>query len=138
MGPFDIEEFRSGGVLPTGPVSAWPKSRNEEIEAREEERKAMARAKAAEFQALAPEERATKVKAGLPQQAGGLLKNTQALFRGGTVSKEIRNERYDMCKACPSFIEASKRCADCGCFMEAKTWINDKPKNLCPKNKWVR
>lgn len=127
-----IEDFRSGGALPQGPVSAWPKDRNDELEqlARQE--------MASRFKNLPTEERATKVKAGLTKQAGGLFKNAKALVKGGTVSKEIRNERYNMCKACPAFVESSKRCADCGCFMEAKSWINDSPKNLCPRKKWVR
>lgn len=128
----DIEDFRSGGALPQGPVSAWPKERNEKLE--ELARKEMA----ARFKTLPKEERATKVKAGLSKQAGGLFKNAKALVKGGTVSKEVRNERYEMCKACPAFVESSKRCSDCGCFMEAKSWINDNPGSLCPRKKWKR
>ena len=127
-----IEDFRSAGVLPTGPVSAWPKERNDELE--QLARKEMA----AKFKGLNEEERATKVKAGLTKQAGGVFKTAKALVRGGTVSKQIRNERYEVCKQCPAFIEDSKRCSECGCFMEAKTWVNDNPKSLCPRKKWVR
>ena len=128
----DIEEFRSAGKLPEGPVSAYPKSRNDELERRR--RKAMA----SSFAATPEDERATKVKAGLGQQFGGLMKNTKQLVKSGTVSKKIRDERYDTCKSCPAFVERSKRCSDCGCFMEAKTWINGSVASLCPRKKWRR
>jgi hypothetical protein len=30
-------------------------------------------------------------------------------------------ERYSICKGCPEFINLSKQCKKCGCFMSAKT-----------------
>lgn len=80
----------------------------------------------------------TKVKASLGRMAGGVLRAAGQALTHGKVSEEIRNERYDTCKQCPHFIEESKRCSECGCFMEAKTWIGGDPKKLCPKKKWAR
>ena len=112
------EELKSAGVYPTGPVSAWPKSRNENLH---------------EANGV---KHATKVKAGAGKIVGGLLKNATTLMTNGRVTKAVRDERYDMCKACPAFIEDSKRCSECGCFMEAKSWIKGDPKALCPLKKW--
>lgn len=126
-----IEELSCNGVAPTGPVSAWPQERNVSLAA------ASRTVTKEEFeQAKAKHE--TKVKAGIGKMASGLIKTgTQALFNGA-VSKEIREERYDTCKACPFFVEDSKRCSECGCFMEAKTWVGGDPDKLCPKQKWSR
>ena len=79
-----------------------------------------------------------KVKASMGQMAAGLLKTGAQAVRNGRVSSEIREQRYDTCKACPAFLENSKRCSECGCFMEAKTWIGGDPKKLCPLKKWER
>jgi len=79
-----------------------------------------------------------KVKASAKKMAGGLLRTAGQALRHGKVSAEIREERYDTCKACPAFIKDSKRCSECGCFMEAKTWVGGDPDALCPKQKWSR
>lgn len=120
--PVDIEQLRSGGTLPTGPVSAWPKSRNEGLTAA----------------AKTNQPHATKVRASAAKMASGLFRSAGQAVLHGRVSAEVRNERYDTCKACPFFIEDSKRCSECGCFMEAKTWIGGDPKLLCPKQKWAQ
>lgn len=114
------EELKSGGVYPTGPVSAWPQERHNLL--------------------MDPKrtERATEVKANPLQMAQGLVRTASQAARRGKVSEEIRNERYDICKACPMFIEDSKRCSECGCFMEAKTWVGGNPDALCPLKKWDR
>ena len=121
----DVELLRSGGVLPSGPVSAWPKERNEEIA-----RAARAEAKGSKH--------ATKVNVGAMRMARNLAQTAKQAVQHGKVSEEIREERYDTCKSCPFFIEDSKRCSECGCFMEAKTWVGGDPKMLCPKKKWSR
>ena len=108
------EELKSAGTYPTGPVSAWPRGRMEELL------------------------KANKVKASPGQMVKGALKTAASAVRHGKVSAEIREERYDMCKSCPFFLEDSKRCSECGCFMEAKTWVGGDPKSLCPKQKWER
>ncbi len=108
-----IEDLRSGGTLPTGPVSAWPKERNVEGQVKKR-----------------------KIKATTKEMAAGLAKTAMAGVRHGQVAKHIRNQRYATCKGCPAFDPDSKRCTECGCFMEAKTWVGGPPENLCPLNKW--
>lgn len=49
------------------------------------------------------------------------------------VSKEVAQERYDICKACPELIKATKQCTKCGCFMKAKVKL---AKAECPIHKW--
>lgn len=113
------EELKSAGVYPMGPVSAWPQERNEQIHE-------------------AAGARVTRVKVSAGKMAGGLLRTAGQALRHGRVSKEIRNERYETCKACPAFNSDSKRCGECGCFMEAKTWVGGNPNMLCPLKKWSR
>lgn len=120
-----VEELSHNGVSPTGPVSAWPKERHDAILAHQAEQVNALKA-------------GIKVKASPIQMAKGLVKNVGQAMAHGRVSKEIREERYDTCKSCPFFIEDSKRCSECGCFMEAKTWIGGDPDALCPKQKWSR
>ena len=115
------EELKSAGVYPSGPVSAWPEERNTAL-----------------ILAANQTTHATKVSASTARMAGGLAKTAVQAMRHGRVSAEIRNERYDMCKACPAFIEKSKRCSECGCFMEAKSWVGGNPDVLCPLKKWSR
>ena len=120
------EQLSCDGVPPTGPVSPWPKWRQDELMKnykREEESKGA---------------QATKVKASLGQMARGLASNTKAAIISGKVSEEIREERFATCNDCPSLIKKSNRCSECGCFMVAKTWINHDPAILCPLNKWAR
>ena len=115
------EELTSAGVAPTGPVSGWPKERHEAL---------MLKHKPAATQ---PE-----IKASVGGMTKGLLRNAGMALKGGRVSAEVREERYSKCKACPAFRQNDKRCSECGCFMEAKTWINGNPKVLCPLKKWSR
>lgn len=118
------EELKSAGVYPTGPVSAWPESRNREL----------AKISAKKLSAKP----SSRVNASAGKMAKGLLKTAGQAMRHGKVSKEVREERYNTCKACPFFVEDSKRCSDCGCFMEAKTWVGGDPDMLCPQKKWSR
>ena len=122
-----IEDLRSGGVLPTGPVSAWPQERNVAGEGLELETR--------KIDAVTHD---TEVKASLGAMAKGAIGNAMKFARNGKVSFELREERMATCKSCPHFIEQTKRCSECGCFMEAKTWIAGDPKILCPKAKWAR
>lgn len=117
------EELKSAGVYPTGPCSAWPEERNKSLTA-------------AFFPAK--EKQVSQKMPGIGKMAAGLVKTATQAARNGRVSKEIRDERYKTCKACPLFDQKSKRCTDCGCFMEAKTWIGGNPDYLCPKQKWSR
>lgn len=133
------------GVFPQGPFSLYPRDRHE----------VLYRNKDQSFiidDDLTAEERynlsikkpkvdlrhAQTVKPGLLEMGKNLMKTGAQAIANGKVSEEIRNERYETCKNCPFFIEDSKRCSECGCFMEAKTWIGGDPKQLCPKKKWER
>ena len=117
------EELKSAGTYPSGPVSAWPKERHD-------------------FLIASTGSSTRRVEAGtrpgLGQMAKGLMRTGGQAIRHGKVSGKIREERYDTCKACPAFIENSKRCSECGCFMEAKTWVGGDPDALCPLKKWSR
>lgn len=79
-----------------------------------------------------------KISASPMQMASGLIRSGAQAVMHGTVEAEIREERYATCRGCEHFIPDSKRCAECGCFMEAKTWIGGDPKMLCPLAKWSR
>lgn len=114
------EELKSAGVYPSGPCSAYPKERNEKL-----------------YEQYIPKH-AERVKASPMKMATGLARTAGQAMRRGKVAEVIRNERYDTCKACPAFIESSKRCSECGCFMEAKTWVGGDPNSLCPLKKWER
>jgi len=119
-----IEELACDGVFPTGPVSGWPKERHEAL--------------MAQAQALSKEQPMPVRPPTMGKMAKGLLRTAGQAVRHGKVSNEIREERYDTCKACPFFDAESKRCKDCGCFMEAKTWVGGDPNMLCPQKKWSR
>lgn len=116
-----IKELSCDGVVPLGPCSAWPQDRHTKL--------------MAEVEAKKPP---TRVRASMKTMVKGLAKTTRQAVFNGKVSSEIREERYDTCKACPSFVADSKRCSDCGCFMEAKTWVGGDPDTLCPLKKWSR
>ena len=116
------EELSCDGVFPTGPVSAWPKERHDRLLGAGQKGNS----------------RAAKVTATTGDMAKGLFRTAGSALRHGKVTSEIREERYNTCKACPFFIEESKRCSDCGCFMEGKTWVGGNPDQLCPQKKWAR
>lgn len=118
-----MAQFKSAGVLPTGPISPWPKGR--EIRTIES------------FMGVS-QAHATDVKATFGQMAKGLASTAKQALQHGNVSPEIRTERWEMCQQCPEFIKESKRCSLCGCFMKAKTWVKGDPKLLCPAKKWLR
>lgn len=118
-----IEDLRSAGMLPTGPVSAWPQERNKPSES---------------MQQASVTQHDTKVSVTPAQMAKGFLRTATQAIANGKVDTALREQRYNICKECPHFIEESKRCSECGCFMEAKTWVAGDPKMLCPKNKWPK
>lgn len=51
------------------------------------------------------------------------------------VSDEVVQHRWNICLSCPLFIQESKRCSECGCFMEAKVKFTQ---TECPVGKWGR
>lgn len=110
------EQFRSGGELPSGPVSPWPQDRE-----------------------ILPREHFTgHVKASAGDMAKGLLRTAALAAANGRVTAEVREERLKTCIECPHFIEGKARCSLCGCFMKAKTWVKADPNQLCPAKKWDR
>jgi len=48
-------------------------------------------------------------------------------------SKELADERYEICLGCPELIKLTKQCKKCGCFMAVKTKIKA---SVCPIGKW--
>ena len=48
-------------------------------------------------------------------------------------SEEVANNRYSICKACPELLKVTNQCMKCGCFMAAKTKIQNAS---CPLGKW--
>lgn len=56
-----------------------------------------------------------------------LDKNTPLL------NDEDSNKRYSICLQCPELIKLTKQCKKCGCFMAAKTKIQEAS---CPIGKW--
>ena len=123
-----VEEFRSAGVLPKGPVSAWPKERHDKL---------MALSMADRVHPSKAASSEPKAMPGIKKMAGGLLRTGRQALINGKVQSHVREGRYAICKTCPSFDSKSKRCGECGCFMEAKTWIGGDPDKLCPLKKWL-
>lgn len=74
-----------------------------------------------------------KIKASFADMASSFVETGLQAIKSGKVDKDTRNSRYAKCLACPSFISNSKRCSECGCFMEAKTWI---AAARCPIGQW--
>ncbi len=124
-----IKALSCDGVAPSGPVSAWPKSRNEALQ-----RIAIT----PNTEEVHREEHATEVEASSGQMLRGAAQAAKMALTKGKVSREIYDERYATCQACPAFIESSNRCSKCGCFMKAKAWINADANKLCPLRKWER
>lgn len=48
-------------------------------------------------------------------------------------SKELKPQRYQICKSCDRFNNMLKLCGECGCFMPMKTLMKNES---CPLNKW--
>ena len=48
-------------------------------------------------------------------------------------SEEKAEQRYSICKTCPQLINLTKQCKMCGCFMTAKTRLDNAS---CPLGKW--
>ena len=132
------EELKSAGVYPTGPVSAWPEERQKLLMDYFSFRRGGGAASKETLEEFDARRGGKKVKATKKQMLTGLMKTAGQAVRHGKVSAEIREERYDTCKSCPAFLEDSKRCNECGCFMEAKTWVGGNPDMLCPLKKWER
>jgi hypothetical protein len=49
------------------------------------------------------------------------------------VDKNTQDDRYNICKSCDKFINLTKQCKECGCFMTLKTKLKFAS---CPIGKW--
>lgn len=49
------------------------------------------------------------------------------------VEEAEAEKRYNICKACPEFIDLTKQCKQCGCVMLLKTKL---ARATCPISKW--
>jgi hypothetical protein len=47
--------------------------------------------------------------------------------------KQTAEDRYDICLSCPQLVNITKQCKLCGCFMLAKTKLENA---TCPLGKW--
>lgn len=74
---------------------------------------------------------------GVGSMAKNFMNSTKQLVGNGFASGEVQAERIAICEACPSFDSNSRRCRECGCFMDAKKTIGGDGKALCPLHKWV-
>ncbi len=62
------------------------------------------------------------------------------------VNKKTKLERLSICKSCSFYrnflllkkpkIDWGARCADCKCFLDAKTSLSKEYFGKCPQNKW--
>ena len=50
-----------------------------------------------------------------------------------SVPKEVAEERLSICNSCPKLIKLTGNCAECGCFVSAKTKYRQEH---CPLFKW--
>jgi hypothetical protein len=47
--------------------------------------------------------------------------------------EELRLKRLEICRQCPEFVDLTRQCKQCKCFMPAKTWLINA---YCPLRKW--
>ena len=67
------------------------------------------------------------------KQRFGSAKPWHAIQREHKVDTEVSMSRYSICEGCPSFLNITKQCKECGCFMKIKTKIDTA---VCPIGKW--
>jgi hypothetical protein len=46
---------------------------------------------------------------------------------------DVSDKRLEICKTCPELIKLTTQCKKCGCFMAAKTKLEEA---VCPLGKW--
>lgn len=74
-----------------------------------------------------------KLNSKLSDQADKLAKQTKQSIRLiATTSSDVQESRMAICRECEHLTKL-KRCRQCGCFMDAKTWLADQE---CPIGKW--
>jgi len=50
-----------------------------------------------------------------------------------TTETTVADQRYALCVKCPEFVQLTKQCKQCGCFMVLKTKLAN---TKCPLGKW--
>jgi len=52
-----------------------------------------------------------------------------------TVAHEVKQQRLNICKTCKSYSKKFETCAECGCYMPAKSTFAG---SECPKGLWMQ
>lgn len=65
--------------------------------------------------------------------AKSLAKASRDIFLKKYAPEDVQLKRKNICKDCPSWIEASNRCTECGCQMRVKISLAS---SSCPLRKW--
>ena len=81
-------------------------------------------------------ERGQPVEAALTDSEADHVTPLDLLHSDRYTTKEIRDERYAICKACPRLFQPTRTCRECGCFMGLKTWLKDAQCALHDEPKW--
>ena len=61
------------------------------------------------------------------------VKPWDLLNKNNYTEEEISQLRLNICEECPSLIQLTKTCKECGCFMTMKTKLKEA---TCPLGKW--
>ncbi len=69
-----------------------------------------------------------KLRAKITEKAGQMVEVIK-------VPDHVREERLNICLACDDLVPKINMCNNCGCIVNAKTWI---PSTKCPIDKWGR
>lgn len=67
------------------------------------------------------------------KEAQGDTRPWHLLERSSYTTKEVANNRFDICKDCEFLTPNTNQCKKCGCFMELKTKLHAAS---CPIGKW--
>jgi hypothetical protein len=63
------------------------------------------------------------------------VKPWDLLNKNNYTDEELSKSRMDICNECPSLIQLTKMCKECGCFMLMKTKLKEA---TCPLGKWFK
>ena len=69
------------------------------------------------------------------ETAKSLARASRDIFLKKYVPDNIQLNRKSICMDCPSWVEASNRCTECGCQMRVKISLAS---SSCPLKKWDR
>lgn len=66
-------------------------------------------------------------------QGGAQVRPTDLLNRNNYTGDDVADARMAICYECPSLIQITNQCRECGCFMKLKTKL---AAAVCPIGKW--